>query len=46
MKTKTLKFIIDGDDKIVAFTDIPTEKPLYPAVILYDKDDSVEIIKC
>ena len=29
-----------------AYTDIPVDKPLFPAVILYDKDDSVEIIKC
>jgi hypothetical protein len=46
MKTKTLKFIIDGDDKIVAYTNIAVDKPLFPVVILYTKDDSVEIIKC
>ena len=46
MKKKTIKFIIDGDDKIVAYTNIAIDKPLFPAVILYTKDDSVEIIKC
>ena len=46
MKNKTIKFIIDGDDKIVAYTNIPIDKPLFPAVILYTKNDSVEIINC
>ena len=45
MKSRILKFIINGNDQIDAYTDIPIDKPLYPAVILYDKDDSVEIIK-
>ena len=46
MKNKTIKFIIDGDDKTIAYTNIPIDKPLFPTVILYSKDDSVEIIKC
>ena len=46
MKKKTIKFIIDGDDKIVAYTNIAVDKPFFPVVILYTKDDSVEIIKC
>ena len=45
MKNKTIKFIIDGDDKTIAYTNIPIDKPLFPTVILYSKDDSVEIIK-
>ena len=40
---KTLKFIINNEDKGDSFTNIPTEKPLSPAVILAEKDDSVEI---
>ena len=47
MKTRILKFIINGDDKIDAYNDIPVDKRLFfPVVILYDKDDSVKIIKC
>ena len=46
MKTRILKFIINGDDKIDIYNDLPVDKPLFPVVILYDKDDSVEIIKC
>ena len=32
MKKKTIKFIIDGDDKIVAYTNIAVDKPLFPVV--------------
>ena len=47
MKTRILNFIINGDDKIDAYNDIPVDKRLFfPVVILYDKDDSVKIIKC
>ena len=45
MKKRTLKFIINNEDKGDSYTNIPIDKPLYPAVILYDKDDSVEITK-
>ena len=40
---KTWKFIINNEDKGDSFTNIPTEKPLSPAVILAEKDDSLEI---
>ena len=43
MKKRTLKFIINNEDKGDSYTDIPIDKPLFPAVLLYDKDDSVEI---
>ena len=43
MKKRTLKFIINNEDKGDSYTDIPLDKPLFPAVLLYDKDDSVEI---
>ena len=44
MKKRSLKFIIEGEDKGDCYTDIPLEKPIFPSVLLYDKDDSVEII--
>ena len=43
MKKRTLKFIINNEDKGDSYTDIPIDKPLFPAVLLYNKDDSVEI---
>ena len=43
MNKKTLKFIIDNEDKGDSYTDIPTDKPLAPAIFLYDIYDSVEI---
>ena len=43
MKKRTLKFIINNEDKGESYTDIPIDKPLYPAVCLDNKDDSVEI---
>ena len=46
MSKGTLKFIIDNEDKGISFTDIPLDKPLHPALILHDKDDSVEIDEC
>ena len=43
MKKRTLKFIINNEDKGESYTDIPMDKPIYPAVFLYDTNDSVEI---
>ena len=40
---RTIKFIINGEDKGELYTNIPSDKPLHPAVFLYHKDDSVEI---
>jgi len=45
MKKGSLKFIIDGEDKGDCYTDIPLEKPIFPSVLLYNKDDSIEIIE-
>ena len=39
----TLKFIIDNEDKGDSYNDIPLDKPLVPAIFLYDNNDSVEI---
>ena len=46
MKKRTLKFIINNEDKGESYTDIPTDKPLTPAICLYNLNDSVEIIEC
>ena len=45
MKKRSLKFIIDGEDKGDSYIDIPVEKQIFPSVLLYEKDDSVEIIE-
>lgn len=44
LKNRTLKFIINGEDKGDSYKDIPEDKPLSPAVILYNQNDSIEII--
>ena len=46
MNKRTLKFIINNEDKGESYTDIPIDKPLFPAVILYHQNDSVEINEC
>jgi len=43
MKKRTLKFIINNEDKGDSYTNIPIDKPLFPAVFLAHKDDSAEI---
>ena len=43
MKKRSLKFIINGEDKGDSYTNIPLDKQIYPAVILYHTNDSVEI---
>ena len=45
MKKRTLKFIIDNEDKGESYTDIPLDKPIAPSVLLYNTNDSVEIIE-
>ena len=44
MNKKTLKFIVNNEDKGEQYTNIPTDKPLVPAVCLYYNGDSIEII--
>ena len=46
MNKRTLKFIINNEDKGESYTDIPIDKPLFPAILLYDNNDSVEITEC
>ena len=43
MKKRTLKFIINNEDKGDSYTDIPIDKPIFPVVLLYETNDSVEI---
>ena len=45
MKKRTIKFIINNEDKGYSYANIPLDKPLFPAVLLYYKDDSVEITR-
>ena len=46
MKKRTLKFIINNEDKGDSYTNIPIDKPIFPAVLLCQPDDSVEITEC
>ena len=43
MKKRALKFIINSEDKGDSYTDLPIDKPLYPAICLINKGDSVQI---
>ena len=43
MKKRTLKFIINNEDKGDSYTNIPIDKPIFPAICLHDQNDSVEI---
>ena len=45
MKKRSLKFIIDNEDKGDSYTDIPLNKQIAPSVLLYNTNDSVEIIE-
>ena len=45
MKKRSLKFIINNEDKGDSYTDIPIDKPIFPAVLLYNTNDSVEILE-
>ena len=46
MNKRTLKFIINNEDKGESYNDIPLDKPLTPAICLCSTNDSVEIIEC
>ena len=43
MKKRSLKFIINNEDKGYSYENIPIDKPLFPAVLLHDQNDSIEI---
>ena len=46
MKKRTLKFIINNEDKGDSYINIPIDKPIFPTVLLCQPDDSVEITEC
>ena len=46
MKKRTLKFIINHEDRGDSYYDIPLDKPIFPAVFLGNQDDCLEIIEC
>ena len=46
MNKRTLKFIINNEDKGDSYTNIPIDKPLFPAVLLANSNDSVQIEEC
>ena len=43
-KKRSLKFIINNEDKGDSYTNIPIDKQLFPAIFLGNAKDSVEII--
>ena len=45
MMERTLKFIIDNVDYDICYYDIPIDKPLYPAIFMYYKNDCLQFIK-
>ena len=45
MKKRSLKFIIDNEDKGDSYTDIPLDKPISPSILLFVPNDSVEILE-
>ena len=45
MNKGNLDFILDNN-RIEGYTDIPIDKPLYPAILIYDKNDRIEINEC
>ena len=46
MKKRTLKLIINNEDKGDSYTNIQIDKPIFPAVFLGNQDDCVEITEC
>ena len=46
MSKRTLKFIINGEDKGESYTDIPIGQPLFPSVYLIELNNSVKITAC
>ena len=46
MDKRTLKFIIDNEDKGESYNDIPLDKPISPSVLMAYQNDSIEIIEC
>ena len=45
MKKRTLKFLINNEDKGDSYSNIPIDKPIFPVVLLSSLNDSVEILE-
>ena len=45
MKKRTLKFKINNEDKGDSYINIPIDKSIFPSVLLYNQNDSIEIIE-
>ena len=45
IKNKTLKFIINNEDKGESYSNMPIDIPLAPVALLYNTDDSIEILE-
>ena len=46
MNKGSLKFIVDNEDKGESYTNIPINNSLAPSILLYNINDSVEIMEC
>ena len=46
MNKRTLKYIINDEDKGESYINIPIDKPLFPSVFLNEPGDSIELIEC
>ena len=46
MKKRTLRFIINSEDKGDTYTNIPIDKSIFPVICFYKPNDSVEITEC
>ena len=44
MKNGTFNLVINEENKIQLYDNIPLNKPLSLSVLLYDEEDSIEII--
>ena len=44
MKDGVFNLIYDNNCKLEIYKNIPLDKPISPSVLLYDEDDSIEII--
>ena len=46
MKKRTIKFIVNDEDKGDSYVNIPIDRPIFPALLLYNQNDSIEITEC
>ena len=46
MKDGSINLIFNNDNKLEIYNKIPLDKPISPSILLFDENDSVEIIKC